>query len=193
MIGLVFATHNSNKLLEIQKMAKKLDLHIQSLNDIQFFEEIEENEPDLHGNSLTKAKTVYDQMNVNVFSDDTGLEVESLNGKPGVNSARYAGEPADSERNMDKLLLELEGETNRQARFRTVVTLILNGQIHQFEGVVEGEILNKRQGGEGFGYDPIFKPKGYNVSFAQMVSEEKNTISHRKRAFSKMIDFLGAK
>lgn len=186
---LVFATNNANKLKEVQKMLLK-SIQLLSLKDINCFDEIEETATTLEGNAHLKANYISENFGYNCFADDTGLEVESLDGKPGVYSARYAGEPANSENNMQKLLSELENKTNRKAKFRTAIALHLNGEKYLFEGICKGEIITEKQGEKGFGYDPIFKPEGYNASFAEMSSEEKNKISHRGIAIQKLVAFL---
>jgi len=189
MKTLVFATHNPNKAREIQEMCGP-EFRVLTLVDIGYHDEIIEDKEDLEGNSLLKAETIARHTENPVFSDDTGLEVEALSGAPGVHSARYAGEPRSDQRNMQKLLDALDGNTNRRARFRTVVTLIDGDEVAQFEGVVNGTILTEQQGEKGFGYDPIFIPENATRTFAQMSSEEKNAISHRKRAFTKLIEYL---
>lgn len=186
---LLFATQNPNKAKEI---AAKLggDFIIEGLNSVGITEEIPETADTLEGNALMKARYVYSKTKRNCFADDTGLEVEALNGEPGVLSARYAGLQKNSNDNMDLLLSKLEGKTYRKARFRTVIALILDGEEHLFEGIANGEIIAEKQGTEGFGYDPIFKPEGFNQTFAQMTLEEKNQLSHRAKAFEKMKAFL---
>jgi XTP/dITP diphosphohydrolase len=149
-----------------------------------------ENQDTLEGNSLEKAQYVWNNYHINCFADDTGLEVEALNGEPGVYSARYAGPKRSSEDNIALVLSKLEGIQNRNARFRTSITLILNGSIHQFEGIVQGKIIESRQGEKGFGYDPIFMPDGHSNTFAQMNITEKNSIDHRGKAVRAMVDFL---
>ncbi|CAM1352728.1 dITP/XTP pyrophosphatase [Tenacibaculum insulae] len=186
---LVFATNNLNKLTEVQKMLPN-SIELLSLKDINCFDNVEETAITLEGNAKIKADYITDKYNYNCFADDTGLEVESLNGAPGVYSARYAGEPSNSENNMQKLMTELNGVDNRNAQFRTSICLNLNGKQFLFDGICKGEILTKKQGEKGFGYDPIFKPEGYNNSFAEMTSEEKNTISHRGLAIKKLVAFL---
>lgn len=186
---LVFATNNINKLAEVQKMLPK-SIELLSLKDINCFDEIEEIATTLEGNAKIKADYITDKFGYNCFADDTGLEVESLNNQPGVYSARYAGEPSNSENNMQKLLSELEIKTNRKAQFRTSVCLNLNEKQFLFNGVCKGEILTQKQGEKGFGYDPIFKPEGFDKSFAEMTSEEKNKISHRGLAIKKLVEFL---
>lgn len=188
---LVFATNNEHKLIEVQKMlGDKFD--VLSLKDINCFEDIPETAATLEGNASIKSKYVYEKYGLNCFADDTGLEVEALSNQPGVYSARYAGEQKSSEDNMTKLLLELNKINNRKARFRTVISLILDGKENLFEGIVEGDILSERHGGEGFGYDPIFQPSGFDLSFAEMDMENKNKISHRGRAVAKLITYLKA-
>jgi XTP/dITP diphosphohydrolase len=186
---LVFATNNLNKLKEVQEMLPS-SIELLSLKDISCFDEIEETETTLEGNAHLKADYITKKFGFNCFADDTGLEVESLGGKPGVYSARFAGEPSNSENNMQKLLVDLETKTNRKAQFRTAVSLNINEKKFLFEGICAGEILTKKQGEKGFGYDPIFKPKGFNQSFAKMTSEEKNKISHRGIAVQKLVEFL---
>ncbi|SEE64320.1 MULTISPECIES: non-canonical purine NTP diphosphatase [Tenacibaculum] len=186
---LVFATHNLNKLAEVQKMLPN-SIELLSLKDINCFEDIEETATTLEGNAKIKANYITEKFGYNCFADDTGLEVKTLNGAPGVYSARYAGEPSNSENNMLKLLSELNKKTDREAQFRTSICLNLNGKQFLFDGICTGEILTIKQGEKGFGYDPIFQPKGYNNSFAEMSSEEKNKISHRGLAIQKLIDFL---
>jgi XTP/dITP diphosphohydrolase len=186
---LVFATNNSNKVAEVQKMLSNT-IELFSLKDINCFDEIEETESTLEGNAKLKAAYITQKFGYNCFADDTGLEVESLNGKPGVYSARFAGEPRNSENNMKKLLSVLKDIENRKAQFRTSICLNLDGEEFLFEGVCKGEILKEKQGKKGFGYDPIFKPEGFNRSFAEMTSQEKNKISHRGIAMQKLVSFL---
>lgn len=186
---LVFATNNLNKLKEVQEMLPN-SIQLLSLKDINCFDEIDETETTLEGNAKLKAAYITAKFGYNCFADDTGLEVESLNGKPGVYSARFAGEPNNSENNIQKLLTNLKDETNKKAQFRTVVSLNINKKKFLFEGICKGEILKKKQGEKGFGYDAIFKPNGFNKSFAEMTSEEKNTISHRGIAIQKLVHFL---
>jgi XTP/dITP diphosphohydrolase len=165
-------------------------IELLSLKDINCFDEIDETETTLEGNAKLKADYITKNFGFNCFADDTGLEVESLDGKPGVYSARFAGEPANSENNMQKLLVDLEHKKNRKAQFRTAISLNINDQKLNFEGICNGEVLTKKHGEKGFGYDPIFKPEGFNKSFAEMTSEEKNTISHRGIAVQKLVAFL---
>lgn len=189
METLIIATHNKHKLQEIQEMLKGL-YEVKGLTDIGCQEEIPETGTQLQENALQKACFVKEHYGYDCFADDTGLEVEALNGAPGVYSARYAGEHCSFEDNCRKMLREMDGKTNRKARFRTVIALIRNGETHFFEGIVDGEILTEHHGTEGFGYDPIFRPEGYDKSFAELSLEEKNSISHRGRAVAKLIDFL---
>lgn len=186
---LVFATNNLNKLAEVQKMLPK-SIELLSLKDINCFDEIEETANTLEGNAQIKADYITQKFGYNCFADDTGLEVEGLNGAPGVYSARYAGEPANAENNMQKLLTELGESLNRKAQFRTSICLNLNGKQYLFDGICNGKILHQKQGEKGFGYDPVFQPNGYQKSFSQMTSEEKNAISHRGLAIQKLIEFL---
>lgn len=187
---LVFATNNRHKLEEIKQMLQNTDIEILGLQDIGCRDEIRETSDTLDGNALQKAQYVYDKFSVNCFADDTGLEVEALNGRPGVYSARYAGEACSFDDNINKLLLELDGITNRKAYFITVIALILGGEKYLFSGEVAGEILTERKGINGFGYDPVFMPEGYDLSFAEMDAVTKNGLSHRFHATSKLIQFL---
>lgn len=188
---LVFATNNQNKLKEVQQM---LSDHIEllSLKDIGCFEDIPETADTLKGNAKIKADHVTKNYGYDCFADDTGLEVDSLNGEPGVYSARYGGEPRDADKNMNKLLKNLSDTNDRSAQFRTIITLNLNDKSYDFEGICRGDILTEKKGNEGFGYDPIFQPKGYQQSFAEMSSDEKNKISHRGLAVEKLVEFLNA-
>lgn len=186
---LVFATNNLNKLAEVQKMLP-ISITLLSLKDINCFDDIEETATTLEGNAKIKANYITNKFGYNCFADDTGLEIESLKGAPGVYSARYAGEPSNSENNMQKVLSELKENQNRNAQFRTSICLNLNGEQFLFNGVCKGEILTKKQGEKGFGYDPIFQPTGFNKSFAEMTSEEKNKISHRGIAIQQLVVFL---
>ncbi|QTD37768.1 non-canonical purine NTP diphosphatase [Polaribacter batillariae] len=186
---LVFATNNLNKLKEVQEILPN-SIELLSLKDIKCFDEVDETETTLEGNAKLKANYITNTFGYNCFADDTGLEVEILNGKPGVYSARFAGEPTNSENNMQKLLLALQNKKNRKAQFRTAVCLNLDGKQFLFEGICKGEILTQKQGEKGFGYDPIFKPKGCSESFATMSSAEKHKISHRGIAIRKLVDFL---
>ncbi|CAL2095411.1 non-canonical purine NTP diphosphatase [Tenacibaculum sp. 190524A02b] len=186
---LVFATNNLNKLAEVQKMLPE-SIELLSLKDINCNEDIEETATTLEGNAKIKANHITENYGYNCFADDTGLEVAALNGNPGVYSARYAGEPANAENNMTKLLTELGKSQNRKAQFRTSICLNLNGEQFLFDGICIGTILENKQGEKGFGYDPVFKPEGHTKSFAQMSSEEKNSISHRGLAIKKLVQFL---
>ncbi len=186
---LVFATQNENKAKEIQSLLPEY-FKIITLKDIRCFDEIPETAETLEGNSLLKASFISETYNLNCFADDTGLEIEALNNRPGVHSARYAGPDKSAAANIDKVLSELEGKTSRNAQFRTLITLILNKSTFSFEGIVRGEIISEKRGENGFGYDPIFVPEGEIRTFAEMSLEEKNKHSHRARAFQKMIDFL---
>lgn len=186
----VFATNNDHKLQEVSAMVgEKVDIF--SLKDIGCHADIPETADTLEGNALLKAQFVWEHYHTDCFADDTGLEVEALDGAPGVYSARYAGgDGHDSEANMKKLLKELEGVENRKARFRTVFALIIDGKEHLFEGIVNGEIIKVRKGTSGFGYDPIFVPESYTQTFAEMGNELKNKISHRAVAMNKLCRFL---
>lgn len=186
---LVIATNNQHKLLEIQEKLNDV-CEVLNLSQIECFEDIPEDGDTFEANALQKAIYVREKYGYDCFADDSGLEVDALGGRPGVFSARYSGEDKDSEKNMDKLLQELAGEENRKARFRTVVALVLNGEKHLFEGVINGTILTERHGNGGFGYDPIFQPDGYNCTFAEMSLDEKNKISHRGQAINKLCEFL---
>ena len=188
-MDLCFATNNNHKLQEIRALLGK-NFRILNLQDIDCREELPENQDTLEGNSQEKAEYVLDHFGVICFADDTGLEVEWLGGAPGVRSARYAGEQRSSEDNISLLLEKLEGMDNRSARFRTVITLAGIGEVKQFEGVVEGKIIDRKKGNDGFGYDPVFLPESKNVTFGQMTLEEKNEISHRATAFRKLIQYL---
>ncbi len=189
MKTLVFATNNKHKLDEVSHILAHF-VHIVSLADINCHDDIPETSETLEGNALQKARFIKNNYGKDCFADDTGLEVASLNNAPGVYSARYAGPDHDSEKNMDKLLKALEGKDNRKARFRTVVALILNGEEHLFEGIINGRIITERRGETGFGYDPIFVPDGCSETFAEMGNDEKNQISHRAIAMNKLADFL---
>jgi len=186
---LVFATNNLHKLKEVQEMLSNT-IKVLSLKDIGCFEDVEETETTLEGNARLKADHITNNYGYDCFADDTGLEVDALDGKPGVFSARYGGEHGNSEKNMQKLLKELHGKANRKAQFRTAVALNLENKQYLFEGICEGKILAKKTGTGGFGYDPIFKPTEASTSFAEMNSEEKNKISHRGIAIQKLVDFL---
>ena len=186
---LVFATGNLNKAEEVRSMLPE-GTELLTLKDLALKEDIPETAPNLEGNAILKAKYIVDRFGIDCFADDTGLEVYSLNNEPGVLSARYAGEQKNSEDNMNLMLSRLTDKEDRSARFRTVIALHINGEMHTFEGIVEGKIIQEKRGDEGFGYDPIFVPDGYKETFAQMSMDEKNKISHRARAFSKMFEYL---
>lgn len=187
-----FATNNEHKLAEVQQMLPET-VTLKTLAQIGCNVELPETQHTLEGNSRQKAEYVFEHFQINCFADDTGLEVEALNGEPGVYSARYAGSQRNAQDNMDLLLEKLKGQSNRKARFRTSVTLVLDGEYFQFDGIVEGKILEETRGTEGFGYDPIFVPDGYEKTFAEMTAEEKNKISHRGRAIEKLVAYLSEK
>jgi len=186
---LVFASNNKNKLLEIRHQLPA-EIEVLSLEDIGCHEDIAETADTIEGNAILKADYVSQNYGYDCFADDTGLEVDALNGAPGVYSARYAGEEKSAEANMDKLLTELSGNTNRKANFKTVIALNLNGQQHLFTGLVDGNIILEKAGTGGFGYDPVFMPAGLNVTFAQLSLDEKALLSHRGRAVKQLIDFI---
>ena len=186
---LIFATNNKNKLIEVQQILGGR-FEISTPKDNGIMEEIPEEQPTIEGNATQKSRYIYDRTSLNCFSDDTGLEIEALNNEPGVYSARYAGEHCSFEDNIQKVLFGLDGVENRKACFRTVISLIIDGVEHQFEGRINGEILTERVGVDGFGYDPIFRPDGYKESFAEMSLEQKNKISHRALATIKLVEFL---
>ena len=186
---LVFATNNPGKLAEVQKMLPD-SIELLSLKDIECFDDIEETATTLDGNAKIKANYITEKFGFNCFADDTGLEVEALNGAPGVYSARYAGKERDAEANMALVLKKMEGQTNRQARFRTVIALVLDKKEYTFEGVINGVVSTHKKGNNGFGYDPIFIPDGYSQSFGQIDIKEKNGISHRAKAVKQLIEFL---
>lgn len=186
---LVVATNNAHKLEEISAILGN-EMELLSLKDIHCNADIPETADTLEGNARQKAMYIHENYGMDCFADDTGLEVEALNGAPGVFSARYAGDGHDSEANMQKLLKELEGKENRKAQFRTAICLIMEGKEYLFEGIVKGHIIEEKRGGDGFGYDPIFVPEGYNQTFAELGNDVKNTISHRARAVEKLCTFL---
>ncbi len=186
---LVFVTNNAHKLEEISSiLGGKMELL--SLKDIQCTADIPETADTLEGNAIQKAEYIHRHYGLDCFADDTGLEVEALDGAPGVYSARYAGEGHDSEANMQKLLHNLEGKDNRKAQFRTAICLIMDNEQHLFEGICRGEIIKEKRGGAGFGYDPIFVPEGYTETFAELGNDIKNTISHRAKAVQMLCEFL---
>ncbi|MDG5492344.1 non-canonical purine NTP diphosphatase [Psychroserpens sp. SPM9] len=188
---LVFATNNDNKLQEVQSLIPQ-HIKLLSLKDIGCFEEVPETQATIEGNAIQKADYIKTHYGYDCFADDTGLEVESLNGDPGVYSARYAGAQRDAHDNMNLLLKNLEGQPNRDAQFKTVIALHLNGRLKTFDGICKGEITNSKQGTQGFGYDPIFKALGYDKTFAEMSLEQKNKIGHRGKATRLLVDFLNA-
>lgn len=189
MTTLIFATNNQHKLQEIRQILKQ-KIQIKGLKDIGFQGEIPETNPTLEGNALQKARYIHERYHTNCMADDTGLEIEALNGKPGVYSARYAGENCSYEDNMQKVLLEMKGKTNRNAKFRTVIALILDNREYLFDGEISGIITTEKHGTKGFGYDPIFLPDGESLTFAELPPERKNEISHRGLATGKLVKFL---
>ena len=189
MVELCFATNNKNKIEEISQILGET-FRILSLENIGCYQELPENQNTLEGNSLEKAKFVFQSFDKACFADDTGLEVKALKGEPGVFSARYAGDQKDSNDNIDLLLKNLSGIKERSARFRTVITLVSSDEVRQFEGEVTGYITTEKKGNHGFGYDPVFIPDGYNNTFAELSMDEKNKISHRGRAFKKLVNYL---
>ena len=186
---LIIASQNQNKLVEFKKiLGDKINLF--SLSDIGLNQEIPENEKTIKKNAMFKAKFVNIQTGKNVFADDTGLEIDSLNGEPGVYSARYSGVETNSDKNIELVLTKLKNKSNRNSRFKTIISLIIDGKSVNFEGVVEGKITEKKRGSNGFGYDPIFQPNGYASTFGEMSLKEKNKISHRSIAINKMVQYL---
>ncbi|MFD0835573.1 non-canonical purine NTP diphosphatase [Mariniflexile aquimaris] len=188
---IVFATSNLNKIKEVQALIPK-HIKLLSLTDIGCFEEIPETQNTIEGNAIQKALYIKEKYGYDCFADDTGLEVDVLNGEPGVFSARYAGEQRSANDNMDKLLDALKDAKNRSAQFKTVIALQLNNQQHIFTGICKGEITNTKHGDSGFGYDPIFKPNGYDKTFAEMDLSLKNSIGHRGKAITQLINFLNS-
>nr|WP_294777472.1 non-canonical purine NTP diphosphatase [uncultured Flavobacterium sp.] len=186
---LVFASNNKNKIKEIQLLLPET-IQVLSLEDIGCFDDIPETADTIEGNAILKANYVTEKFGYACFADDTGLEVEALNGEPGVYSARYAGEPKNDNDNMDKLLVNLKTETNRKANFKTVICLNLNGEQHLFTGIINGKIIEAKIGTNGFGYDPIFVADGYTKTFAELSIEEKSAISHRGLAVKQLVAFL---
>lgn len=189
MKKIVFATHNIHKLKEIRDMLAD-NYEVLGLDDIGFFDEIDETGTTLHENASIKSRTIFEKFKIDCFSDDTGLLVDALNGAPGVYSARYAGDEANAEKNIIKLLEQLKGVKNRSAHFSTVISLIQEGIEYLFEGRVDGTIVESKSGKGGFGYDPVFLPVGYKHTFSEMTPELKNSISHRGIAVRKLADFL---
>lgn len=188
MKKLILATHNKCKAAEFKQILPQF--HVQTLAELNYNQEIAETASDLEGNSLLKADKIYKKYGQIVVSDDSGLEVLALGGEPGVLSARYAGEEKNDQNNIEKLLVKLEGITNRTAQFRTVITWMSSKDIRQFEGIVGGVIAHEPRGAKGFGYDPVFIPDGHDKTFAQLTSNEKNKISHRANAIQKLLNFL---
>ena len=186
---LVFATNNSNKLKEVQVLIPS-HIKLLSLAAIGCFEEVSETRDTIEGNAIQKAEYIKQHYGYDCFADDTGLEVEALNNEPGVYSARYAGEQRDANDNMDKLLDNLIPKANRAAQFKTVIALHINGELKTFTGICKGEITSNKKGGQGFGYDPIFKPEGFDKTFAEMDLKLKNTIGHRGKAVAQLVEFL---
>ena len=186
---LVFATNNLNKLKEVQSLVPE-SIQLLSLKDIDCNEDIPETQNSIEGNAIQKAEHVKNNYGYDCFADDTGLEVNALNGEPGVDSAHFAGPQRNADDNMDKLLLNLEDKTDRSAQFKTVIALHIDGQLHTFTGICKGEITTKKHGDQGFGYDPVFKAEGYAQTFAQISLKEKNKIGHRGKAVKQLISFL---
>ncbi len=189
MRKLVFATNNDHKLRELKQILSS-EFELLSLNEIGCTDDIPETGTTLEANAAQKSFYIWDKYGIDCFADDTGLEIEALGNEPGVYSARYAGEGRKAADNMLKVLEKMKNETNRKARFRCVISLIIDGEEKQFEGIVEGHILAEKQGEAGFGYDPIFMPLGFNQSFAEMSANDKNQVSHRGRAVMKLVDYL---
>ena len=190
MPQLVFATGNPNKVREVRELLAETDFTVVSMRELGVTEDIPEPDPTLEGNALIKARYLHQTYGYDCFSEDTGLEIDALGGAPGVTTARFAGPTATAADNIAKTLREMDGETERSARFRTVMALILNGEEHLFHGVCEGTITEQPSGSDGFGYDPIFQPEGFDRTFAETSKEEKNRVSHRGRALWELIEFL---
>lgn len=188
-MDLIFATHNKNKVKEVKSLMPE-SINLLSLYDINYKEDIEETADTIEGNALIKVQTISLKTSKNCFADDSGLFVDQLNGAPGVLSARYAGEQKNDEDNITKLLFELKNNEKRNAHFKTIMALDLDGKEYIFEGIIKGSITHQRAGTNGFGYDPIFIPEGYKKTFAELSLEEKNKISHRKIALKKLLNFL---
>jgi len=189
MKKIVFATNNKHKLEEIRNILG-IDFEVLSLSDIGYYDDIPETGDTLSENASQKSHTIFNRFRIDCFSDDTGLDIDALNGEPGVYSARYAGDNASYDDNVNKVLSELDGVENRQAAFRTVISLILEGKEFQFEGRVSGQITKDKRGVDGFGYDPVFQPDGFDITFAEMSKDTKNKISHRGKATEKLVAFL---
>jgi XTP/dITP diphosphohydrolase len=190
MDKIFLASGNSHKIEELKQMIEPLGIELKSTLNVSNAHEVVEDQPDLKGNALKKARYWFNETGIPSLADDTGLEVDALNGAPGVYSARYAGENVTYEENVDKLLREMEGKSYRKARFRTVIAFVEGGNEYVFEGVCEGEITRQHKGEKGFGYDPVFQPEGYDQTFAELSAEEKNRISHRGLAFQKFLTYL---
>jgi XTP/dITP diphosphohydrolase len=191
MVKTIFlASGNPHKIEELKQMIEPLGIKLKSTLDFADAHDVIEDQPDLEGNALKKARYWFNETGIPSLADDTGLEVDALNGAPGVYSARYAGEDVTYSENVEKLLGEMAGKSNRKARFRTVIAFLDGSDEHLFEGVCEGEITTHRKGEKGFGYDPVFQPKGYDQTFAELSSEEKNKISHRGLAFQEFLAYL---
>lgn len=188
---LIFATHNKNKVIEVKSLINQ-NINLLNLSDINFTDDINETATTLEGNALLKAQTIFKKTKLDCFADDSGLLVDALNDEPGVYSARYAGEQKNDEDNITKLLNNLHGIENRKAQFKTILALILNGNEYLFEGTMHGTITYEKMGLNGFGYDPIFMPKGFSKTFAELTLEEKSKISHRALALNKMVDFINS-
>ena len=188
---LIFATHNKNKVIEVKSLINQT-INLLNLSDINFTDEINETASTLEGNAILKAQTIFNKTKFNCFADDSGLLVDALNAEPGVYSARYAGEQKNDEDNIVKILKNLHGIENRNAQFKTVLALIINGNEYLFEGIMHGTITHEKMGAHGFGYDPIFMPHGYSKTFAELTLEEKSKISHRALALNKMIGFINS-
>lgn len=186
---IIFSSHNNHKISEIQKILPE-NVNLLTLKDLNFKEEIDETASTLAENAFIKARAIYHIHQLNCFADDSGLEADELNGAPGVYSARYAGLQKNNEDNISKLLSELKEKSNRKAQFKTVIALIFKGKEYFFEGIIRGTITTEKRGTQGFGYDPVFMPDGYDKTFAEMSPEEKNAISHRAIAVNKLVDFL---
>ncbi len=189
---IVFATNNTNKIKEVQAQLPT-SIELLSLDEIGCTEDIPETAETIEGNALQKVNYVKNKYGYDCFADDTGLEVEALNGAPGVYSARYAGEQKNADDNMKKLLLELENESNRKAQFKTVIALILDGETQTFTGICSGKILKSKRGDKGFGYDPVFQPEGFDMTFAEMDLDLKNSIGHRGKAVKQLLEYLASK
>lgn len=188
IMQLCFATNNAHKLKEIRAILGD-SFELKTLNEIGCEEELPETTDTIEGNSFQKAEYVWEHFHIDCFADDSGLEITALNGAPGVHSAYYSG-TRNHQQNIERVLNELQGVEGRSAQFKTVITLILNGKAHQFEGIIKGNLLHQPRGTEGFGYDPIFVPESHDRTFAEMTLEEKGKLSHRAHAFSKLVDFL---